>query len=164
MPRSLSRPLFSIGCAVLLLLMAGLQSKAQFTPAPSQDSAFSIPQVQLIQPTELVKMLHGGGRPVIFQVGSHIMFSQAHIPGAVYAGPGSQAAGLELLGTRVAQLPKNAFIVIYCGCCPWSHCPNVGPAYQRLRALGFTNVRALYIASNFGDDWVNRGYPVEHGE
>lgn len=93
-----------------------------------------------------------------------MMFSQAHIPGAVYAGPGSQAAGLDLLSNRVAALPKNAFIVIYCGCCPWSHCPNVGPAYQRLRALGFTNVKALYIANNFGDDWVNRGYPVEHGE
>lgn len=146
------------------MLSTGLQCRAQFTPAPSQNSAFSIPQLQLIQPAELVKMLHGGARPLIFQVGSHMMFSQAHIPGAVYAGPGSQAAGLDLLSNRVAALPKNAFIVIYCGCCPWSHCPNVGPAYQRLRALGFTNVKALYIANNFGDDWVNRGYPVEHGE
>jgi hypothetical protein len=26
--------------------------------------------------------------------------------------------------------------------------------------LGFTHVKVLYIADNFGDDWVNPGYPV----
>jgi hypothetical protein len=27
--------------------------------------------------------------------------------------------------------------------------------------MGFTNVKVLYIAQNFGADWVNKGYPVE---
>jgi hypothetical protein len=25
-------------------------------------------------------------------------------------------------------------------------------------------VKALYLANNFGDDWVSKGYPVERGE
>ena len=54
--------------------------------------------------------------------------------------------------------------MIYCGCCPWSHCPNVKPADDALRAMGFTNVKVLYIADNFGADWVNKGYPVAKGE
>jgi hypothetical protein len=30
--------------------------------------------------------------------------------------------------------------------------------------LGFTQVKVLYIAENFGDNWVNQGYPVVKGE
>jgi hypothetical protein len=30
--------------------------------------------------------------------------------------------------------------------------------------MGFTNVKVLYIAHNIGDDWVNKGYPVERGK
>ena len=157
-----------IGLAVLGMaagcLISPMPARAQISPAVSLSSALMIPQVALLQPADVVKLLQGGVRPVIFQVGSHLMFSQAHIPGSVYAGPGSQAAGIDLLVSKVASLPKGTLIVIYCGCCPWNRCPNMGPAYQRLHALGFTNVKAMYVASNFGDDWVNKGYPVEKGE
>jgi hypothetical protein len=71
---------------------------------------------------------------------------------------------LQLLESKVASTPKNALIVIYCGCCPWNRCPNVGPAYARLHDLGFTNVKVLYMANNFGDDWVAKGYRVEQGQ
>lgn len=137
---------------------------AQFSGPVAPSSAFSIPQEALVQPADVVKLLKSAEKPLIVQVGSRLMFEQAHIPGAVYAGPGSQPAGIELLASRVAGLPKDAFILIYCGCCPWGRCPNMAPAYQRLHAMGFTNVKAMYIASNFGDDWVSRGYPVEKGE
>ena len=72
--------------------------------------------------------------------------------------------GLQQLRKRVEALPRNKFIIIYCGCCPWSHCPNVKPADDALRALGFTNVKVLYIANNFGVDWVEKGYPVAKGD
>ncbi len=101
---------------------------------------------------------------MVLQVGSHIMFGQAHIAGSHYAGPGSQPTGLQLLERTVASAPKSGFIVLYCGCCPWNHCPNVGPAYKKLHDLGFTNVKVLYLANNFGDDWVNKGYQVEQGD
>lgn len=148
------------------MLLAGVSTAifGQFSGPVPQASAGSIPQDALVQPSDVFQMLKGGTKPVILQVGSRLMFSQAHIPGALYAGPGSQPAGIDLLESRVAGLPKNAFILIYCGCCPWNRCPNMGPAYQRLHAMGFTNVKAMYIASNFGDDWVSKGYPVEKGE
>ena len=70
-------------------------------------------------------------------------------------------AGLALLEKAVSLLPKSKFIVIYCGCCPWNRCPNVGPAFKRLADLGFTNVKVVYFANNFGDDWVSKGYPTQ---
>ncbi|HTB96374.1 MAG TPA: rhodanese-like domain-containing protein [Terracidiphilus sp.] len=151
----------ALGLVLGSTVLAGM---AQVPPANSPTSASAIPQNALVQPADVAKMLQSGGKTVIFQVGSHLMFSQAHIPGAEYAGPDSQAVGLDLLASKVAALPKNALIVIYCGCCPWNRCPNMGPAYQRLLALGFTNVKAMYVASNFGDDWVGKGYPVEKGD
>lgn len=100
--------------------------------------------------------------PLIVQVGSRVFFDQAHIQHSVYAGPASQPAGLHALEQAVAKLPKDAPIVLYCGCCPWDRCPNVGPAWQHLQSLGYTNVKVLYLAHNFGDDWVAMGYPTEH--
>ncbi|HTM42084.1 MAG TPA: hypothetical protein VL177_14290, partial [Terriglobales bacterium] len=76
----------------------------------------------------------------------------------------SSAEGSKELRRRVEGLPRNRFIVLYCGCCPWSHCPNVQPAYKELRSMGFRNVRVLYIESNFGADWVDKGYPVSKGQ
>jgi hypothetical protein len=29
--------------------------------------------------------------------------------------------------------------------------------------MGFTRVKVLYIADNFGDNWVKPGYPVAAG-
>ena len=109
-------------------------------------------------------MVGGVQKPVVLQVGSHLMYSQAHIAGAMYAGPGSEASGLRSLRNTVMPMPRNKFIVLYCGCCPWNHCPNVGPAYKTLHDLGFTHVKVLYLANNFGDDWVNKGYRVERGQ
>lgn len=128
--------------------------------------ATSLPATELIRPEELVKILQSSKRekPLLIQVGSHVLYSQAHIPGSEYIGPASSESGLEQLRKRVAALPRNKFIVIYCGCCPWSHCPNVKPAADALRAMGFTNARVLFIADNFGANWVDKGYPVARGE
>ncbi len=64
--------------------------------APPPASAFTIPTAQLIQADELNRLLHtrGAEKPLILQVGSRMMFAQAHIPGAEYAGAGSQAEGV----------------------------------------------------------------------
>jgi len=154
-------------CALLFVLMLVLAAtqpvRAQF-PAPAP-SALSIPQDQLIQTDELVRILKSSekDKPVILQVGSRVMFSQAHIPGSEYAGPASTQSGIQSLENAVAALPKNRRIILYCGCCPWNRCPTVGPAYKRMRELGFTRVQVLFIANNFGDDWVNKGYPAVNG-
>ena len=120
----------------------------------------------LINPDELVKTLQSaqGEKPLAIQVGSHVLYSQAHIPGSEYIGPASGESGLQALRKRVDPLPRNRFIVLYCGCCPWNHCPNVKPANEALRAMGFTNIKILYLANNFGADWVEKGYPVAKGD
>ena len=93
-----------------------------------------------------------------------MLYTEAHIPGSEYLGPASSDEGRQKLRERVNSLPKNQPIVLYCGCCPWNHCPNVKPAYAELRGLGFTNVKVLYIAHDFGSDWVEKRYPIAKGE
>lgn len=131
---------------------------AQFNEPAHTDM---IPAGDLIPPEALRQMLQSIHPPIVFQVGSHLFFTEAHITGSTYAGPGSQEQGLESLEQTVAHLPKNNLIVLYCGCCPWNRCPNVGPAWKRLHDLGYSNVKVLYLAHNFGDDWVAKGYPTE---
>lgn len=127
--------------------------------------ADSIPALQRISPDDLLKILHAGKEtPLMIQVGSHVLYEQAHIPGSEYIGAASSDAGLQQLRKRVDPLPRKRFIVLYCGCCPWDHCPNVKPAFEALRAMGFTQVKVLYIADNFGTNWVDKGYPTAKGE
>ena len=153
----------------LVLVFAGNMPQTlygQESKGPAPLSASTIPQDHLIQPDALNRLLKGQPekKPAIFHVGPRVMFAQAHIPGAEYAGPGSQAAGIQSLENVVSGLPKDKQIVLYCGCCPWDRCPNVGPSYKRLTQLGFSHVRVLYLANNFGDDWVSKGYPSVKGK
>ena len=152
-------------CSLPLVLTLAHAVPPVHAQAPASN-ALSIPQSQLVQPEDLVRILKSSQKekPVILQVGSRVMFSQAHIPGSEYAGPGSQQAGIQSLEDTVSALPKSRHIILYCGCCPWNRCPNVGPAYKRLHDLGFTQVQVLYLANNFGDDWVQKGYPAVKGK
>ncbi len=113
-----------------------------------------------MQPKDLAA--HLSTKPVIFHVGFNVLYRNSkHIPGTVYAGPGRQAEGLEVLKAAVEKLPRDREIVIYCGCCPWDHCPNIRPAMALLQQLGFKNVKALYLPENYKVNWIDAGYPVE---
>ncbi len=139
-----------------LLFLFGIASLA---------SAADSSNMKTLSPEELVHTLAGkGAKPLLLQVGSHMLYVQAHIPGSEYVGAGSTPEGIQNLRQRVSRLPKDTEIVLYCGCCPWSHCPNVNPAYETLQKMGFTNVKVLYLANNFGADWVDKGYPAARGE
>jgi hypothetical protein len=124
--------------------------------------AAAIPDVALVQPAQLAERLRNSSAPgrLILQVGFKVLYDRAHIPGAEYAGPGRDPEGLKLLRERVASLPRDTELVVYCGCCPWSHCPNIAAAYETLSSLGLSRVKVLYIADNFGTDWIDKGYPV----
>ena len=117
---------------------------------------------EVMQPEELLKALRSKAvKPAIFCVGPRFLYAQAHIPGAEFIGPAAEVESLDRLRKRVASLPKNSAVILYCGCCPWEHCPNIRPAYKELQKMGFSNVKALYLANSFGTNWVDRGYPVE---
>jgi rhodanese-related sulfurtransferase len=118
-----------------------------------------------LQPEALAKRLaEPGDRPLLLHVGFKKLYQQAHIPGSEFFGPGSEPEVIARLRQRVAELPRDREIVVYCGCCPWSRCPNVKPAYQALHELGFTRVTTLYIDDDFGANWVAKGYPVSKEE
>jgi hypothetical protein len=139
--------------------------RAGSTP-PAVFQAGDLPATELIPAQELAKILNRpeGEKPLIIQVGSHVLYEEAHIPRSEYIGPASSTAGISKLRERVSSLSHKQFIVIYCGCCPWEHCPNVKPASDLLKAMGFTNVRVLYLPDNFGVSWVDKGYPTERGQ
>ena len=120
---------------------------------------------ELIQPQELLKALQSGSaKPTVLYIGPRFLYAQAHIRNAEFIGPASDPQSLDNLRKRVATLPKNSWIVLYCGCCPWEHCPNIRPAYKALLKAGFTGVKVLYLGNSFGADWVDKGYPVEKGQ
>ena len=153
------RDAFIKGIVIIFAIMC-----LTFVQAAAQATA--IPARRQISPEDLVKRLRNSGneKPLMIQVGSHVLYAQAHIPGSEYIGPASTEAGLQQLRKRVESLPRTNSIILYCGCCPWSHCPNVKPADDALRSLGFSNVKVLYISDNFGTNWVDKGYPTAKGE
>lgn len=113
----------------------------------------------LIEPKDLASQL--SKKPALIHVGFNVLYRSKHIPGSVYAGPASKPEGLAALKVAVDKLPREKEIVIYCGCCPWDHCPNVKPAMELLKQMGFTKARALHVPDNFKVDWADHGYPVE---
>jgi thiosulfate/3-mercaptopyruvate sulfurtransferase len=136
-----------------------------FVSSYAVTQATSIPTSRLMNPEDLVKILQSGKeKPLMLQVGSHVLFLQAHNPGSEYDGAASTEAGLQQLRKRVESLPRSKFIVLYCGCCPWGHCPNIKPADDALHGMGFTNVKVVYISDNFGTNWVDKDYPTAKGD
>lgn len=148
------------------LILATPAGSGADVPQGESARATSIPSASLIKAQELAQVLRApeAKRPLLLYVGFHFPYTQGHIPGSEYVGPASSPASLQQLRRRVEDLPRDKFIVIYCGCCPWNHCPNVKPAYEALHKLGFTKLKVLYLAENLGTDWLNRGYPVVKGE
>jgi rhodanese-related sulfurtransferase len=158
----LSTPTSAVG--TLLSVLAVLSGAAQPALADHKPAA-SIPTAALIQPADFAATLNASDapKPLILQVGFRKAYQQAHIPGSEYVGAASQEDGVKLLRERVARLRKDSAIVIYCGCCPWSKCPNIAAAYDALQDLGFRNVRVIYIAEDFGTNWVDQGFPTAKG-
>src|SRR5947209_4737142 len=159
--------------AVLACLAFGLHTQsAAGRPAqaaaqvPGAGKAAELASTVQIEPEALAKLLQPskGEKPVVLHVGFKNFYQQAKIPGSDYAGPGSTPEGLELLRQRVSSLQHKQLIVLYCGCCPWDKCPNAKPAYEALHAMGFTNVKVVHIATDFGTNWLNAGLPVTKGE
>lgn len=150
----------------LLVLTLALCSASARAQSPSSASDLPPGSAQLINPDELLTLLQSttGEKPLLLNVGPSLLYMQAHIPGAEYIGAGSDKQTLDRLRARVKSLPHDKLIILYCGCCPWSHCPNVRPAYHQLNAMGFSHVKVLYIANNFGTDWVDKGYPTIKGQ
>lgn len=111
---------------------------------------------QLLEPAELAKnLLAEKGVPLIFSVGPG-----ASIPHSIAIGTASDKVNLENFEKQLIPLSKDESIVVYCGCCPFEHCPNVRPAIDLLKKLHFTNYKLLNLSHNLKADWIDKGYPV----
>jgi len=137
-------------------------SKPGSSAAPARDPW--APE-QLMTPDELAKRLTDSKaeKPLVAYVGFKFLYDGAHIPGALYAGPGRESKGLEALRKWASGIPRDKTVVLYCGCCPWDECPNIRPAFRVLSDLGFTRIKVLRINDNFAHDWVAKGYPTQKG-
>lgn len=159
----------AILAAVLALfcehVLGGTPSPATL-PAASQQatppaSAREIPASQTIEPDQLAKEIAGKDKPIVVCVAPRFLYDGAHVPGALFHGATSTEKGLADLRQWAASTRKDANIVLYCGCCPITRCPNIRPALATLHELGFTNVKVLWLPQDFHTDWIQKGYPTE---
>lgn len=153
------RRLRRFGGALILAILSSAVARGADTTHPMIPS-------DLITASQLNEKLPGvkAGKIILIQVGFHTMYKMGHIPGSKYSGAASSGEGLAALKKLVASLPRDQEIVIYCGCCPWDQCPNIRPAFQTLKEMGFSNLKALDIPERLGDDWTAKGFPIVKGE
>ena len=134
-------------------------AKAQAAPPTQQALAAATPWTngQLIEPATLATELNASttNAPLIYNIGA-----VEDIKGARHIGAVNHAENLEKFKSAVASLPKNTTIVIYCGCCPFTKCPNIRPAFLELKKEGFTNILVLDLPTNLKSDWIAKGYPL----
>jgi len=118
---------------------------------------------EAITPEAFAKELESGAakKTHIVCVAFDFMYKAAHIPGAVYMGPGRNPQAIEHLKTWASGLPKSDPVLLYCGCCPMKECPNVRPAFATLKAMKFTHLMVLDIPRNFATDWAGKGLPTQ---
>ena len=160
-PVSISSRTLILRWSILAAMAAAMAFASAQAPAKPMND---IPAASQIQASELAQALKSAQKPAVLYVGPKAFYVQGHIPGADYIGPVGKPEGMAALRTRIASVRKDMPIVIYCGCCPWDHCPNIRPAYAELKKEGFSKVRVLYLATSFGVDWKDKGLPVASGE
>ena len=114
--------------------------------------------MSMVQPAEFASLKT---RPAVFMVGPNVLYRSHRIPGSVFAGPGVQPAGLAMLRAAADKVARDKEVVVYCGCCPWDRCPNVKPAMDLLKEMGFTKAKVLYLPVGFKADWLDKGYAAE---
>jgi hypothetical protein len=156
-----------VAAFTLVPVLAGCERSATEQPAsgspePRRAASQPPPSDRLLPPADLARTLAdpNAKKPIILFVGPEQLFAK-HVPGARDAGEGGTPEGLARLRSLAQTLPRDAEVVLYCGCCPPRNCPNIKPAYAALVDLGFSSVRVLDLQTTFRADWRDKGYPVE---
>jgi thiosulfate/3-mercaptopyruvate sulfurtransferase len=141
--------IFVLLFAVLAFAFAKYQNGKESGTEPWKDS-------QLLMPSDLAAAINNPNakKPIIICVGPGAL-----IRGSVDMGPAHEKENLEKLKKRLAGMPRETDIVIYCGCCPFEHCPNIRPAFSLLNEMKFTHTHLLNLEHNIKTDWVEKGFP-----
>lgn len=110
---------------------------------------------QLLAPASLAQSIKNSKDvPVILSIGPG-----AVIKNSIDIGSIKEQENLDSFKKQLTALPKDTSIVVYCGCCPFEHCPNVRPAIAAMKELKFTNYKLLNLEHNVKTDWLDKGYP-----
>jgi hypothetical protein len=142
--KTYNRKLIILAVAVLFTLNLHAQTPINWT------------EKQLMEPSELSGIITSKPDSVIIiSVGP---FNT--IPGGIHTGMAGDKEGIEKFKTQLSTIDKNSKIVIYCGCCPFEHCPNVRPALDALKEMNFTNYYLLNLPENIKINWIDKGYPA----
>ena len=140
---------YTIKCCFIFLLIISCEN----SPAQNPENWTS---KQLTEPSELAETLKANKNvPVIFSVGPG-----AIIPNSIDIGMVKDEKNLAKFREQISKLPKSTNILIYCGCCPFEHCPDVRPAIALLQQMKFTNYHLLDLPHNIKTDWIAKGYPA----
>lgn len=139
-----------IYCCIIALLLFSCKNSSAQNPENWTKS-------QLIEPATLAASLTSNkDLPIIFSIGPG-----AVIPNSIDIGMVKDAKNMDEFKARIGKLPKSSNIVVYCGCCPFDHCPNVRPAIAFLKGKKFTNYHLLDLPHNLKTDWIDKGYPAD---
>ncbi|MDF2191307.1 rhodanese-like domain-containing protein [Paraflavitalea sp. CAU 1676] len=134
-----------------LLVLLSYHTVAQSSPEPWRPAQLMPTKTlaERIQKEEL-------GKTIIMSVGP-----DAIIKGSVDIGPGREYQNIAKLKNHLRSISKEQEVVIYCGCCPFSKCPNIRPAFSALVEMGFKNAKLLDIPKNIKVDWLDKNYPTQ---
>lgn len=149
------RQIFTMGNLKVLKLFL-LVGVSLFCFNSEAQNSINWTEKQLMEPAQLADAITAKKDvPVIICVGPG-----AIIPNSINVGMVNNPEGLQKLRTQLQTMDKDAKIVIYCGCCPFEHCPDVRPAIDALKEMHFTNYYLLNLPHNIKTDWIAKGYPV----
>lgn len=134
----------------LLIITSGLLSSFAQAPVWKKE--------QLMPTKELADKITANAKdkPLIFNVGP-----MENIKGAQAVGAATNATFSTKILSYLTMESKTKPVVVYCGCCSYSSCPNIKPAYDILIAQGFKNTKVLELPEGIKPDWVAKGYPTE---
>ena len=86
---------------------------------------------------------------------------ERNIKNAIEIGLVSSPKVAEKFKLDAAKMDKKKETVIYCGCCTMENCPNVRNSFNKLKELGFMNIKVLNIPTDLNVDWIEKGYPMK---
>lgn len=123
-----------------------------------KDELGSWKEKQLVDPQVLAERIQKGDTANLLILNTGPV---EDIKGAVNIGAVEDAKNQAKLKEYLQAVPKDKEVIIYCGCCPLSVCPNLHPAYDALKAMQFTNYKVLRLTHDLQEDWIDKGYPVQ---
>lgn len=149
---------FTIFFSLFLVVSLFYKANAQVESRPMTMSVIDYPwkESELLEPAALADILRSGNEKInILNIGA-----VQDLPGAIHIGAVSNQQNMEKLQQTIKALSKDNLLVIYCGCCPFTKCPNIQPAYQELKKAGFAEIKVLDLVTNLKTNWISQGYPL----